>query len=537
MGILWFFLAVAGMAGSAYLGLRLLELHKRHKQMAEELQARIGHTRTLETKVQRLAKYEGMADADGRAAEVRRAAEAQVQAAQHEADSIVAGARQEAGKTVADAKQEAKSIGDDAKGTLDSATVQAKRIVDHADERAVQIAGKAYDVVKNADLYERTAKAMRNIVDGYGYQYLVPGRSLLDDLADDFGHTEAGRDLKNAREQTKLMIQNGTAASCDYAESRRRETAVRFVIDAFNGKVDSVLSRVRSDNAGTLEQRIRDAFTVVNHSGKAFRNARVNEGFLASRLAELKWAAVAQQLKRDEREEQRRIKEQMREEAKARREYEKAMRDAAKEAGTLHKAMEKAQQQIAQATEERKAKYEEELAALRQKLTEAEERGQRAISMAQLTKRGHVYVISNIGSFGEDVFKIGLSRRLEPLDRVRELGDSSVPFPFDVHALILSDDAPALEDRLHKHFVLKAANKVNYRKEFFRAALKDIRDEVDKLGLEAKWTMTAEAHEYRETLAVEDAIRDDPVAREAWLRRQLKLEAVAVPASGLSEEE
>jgi hypothetical protein len=275
-----------------------------------------------------------------------------------------------------------------------------------------------------------------------------------------------------------------------------------------------------------LEQEIRDAFTLVNFNGKAFREARITEEYLTGRLAELKWAATAQQLKMDEREEQRRIKEQIREEEKARKEYERAIRDAAKEEDLLRKAMERAQKQIEQASAEQKAKYEQQLQELTEKLKQAEERNQRAISMAQQTKRGHVYIISNIGSFGENVYKIGLTRRLEPLDRIRELGDSSVPFEFDVHALIFSEDAPGLESQLQKHFLMMQMNKVNFRKEFFRVDLKHIREEVEKLNLGAKWTMTAEAREYHETLAIEKAMKDNPAMRQAWVNRQPELEAV-----------
>lgn len=146
--------------------------------------------------------------------------------------------------------------------------------------------------------------------------------------------------------------------------------------------------------------------------------------------------------------------------------------------------------------------------------------------MAQQTRRGNVYVISNIGSFGENVYKIGLTRRLEPLDRIRELGDSSVPFDFDVHAMIFAEDAPAVETQLHRHFLLRQLNKVNHRKEFFRVTLKEIRDELTTLGLEASWTMTAAAKEYRESLAIEKAIAADPMAREAWTKRQLLLDPV-----------
>jgi len=148
--------------------------------------------------------------------------------------------------------------------------------------------------------------------------------------------------------------------------------------------------------------------------------------------------------------------------------------------------------------------------------------------MAEQTKKGHVYIISNIGSFGEDVFKIGLTRRDDPFDRIRELGDSSVPFEYDVHAMILSDDAPALELMLHKHFLLRQINKVNPRKEFFRATVAEIRAEIEKLGLTTgvKWTMAAEAREFRESQAIEKAIKDDPAKREAWINRQLSIETI-----------
>ena len=166
----------------------------------------------------------------------------------------------------------------------------------------------------------------------------------------------------------------------------------------------------------------------------------------------------------------------------------------------------------------------QQLEELAGKLKEAEERNQRAISMAQQTKQGHVYIISNIGSFGEHVYKIGLTRRLEPLDRIHELGGSSVPFEFDVHALIFSEDAPALEHKLHKHFVMMQVNKVNCRKEFFRVDLRQIREEMKELGITGKWTMAAEAAEYRETLAIEKAVSADPAKRELWIKRQLQLE-------------
>lgn len=124
--------------------------------------------------------------------------------------------------------------------------------------------------------------------------------------------------------------------------------------------------------------------------------------------------------------------------------------------------------------------------------------------------------ISNIGSFGENVYKVGMTRRLDPLDRVRELGDASVPFSFDVHAFIETEDAPALETELHKALALTQMNKVNPRKEFFRVDLSIIKSMIEKRGLKANWTMVADAAEYKESLAIEERIKNNEVERKRW---------------------
>ena len=263
----------------------------------------------------------------------------------------------------------------------------------------------------------------------------------------------------------------------------------------------------------------------MNKNGQAFRNARITEAFRDARLEELRWGAVLVELKNLEREEQRSIKERIREEERARREYEKAIRDAAKDEAKIQAALEKARAEMAQASEDQKAKYEQQLAGLMEKLQEAEARAQRALSMAQQTRSGHVYVISNVGSFGGDVFKIGLTRRLEPLDRVRELGDASVPFSFDIHAMIFSEDAPSLETALHKKFNELRVNKVNSRKEFFRLGLTDIRDAISELGIAAHFTLLARAEEYRETLAMERLPREEMEARLLALMNEEVAEA------------
>ena len=423
---------------------------------------------------------------------------------------------------------------------------EAQAIIDEAKRHAEEIAGEAYTVLRDKAQLEEAIRSIENAIHGYGDRYIIPAHSLLDDLAEEFEHAEAGRNLAKARNDTRYLIGQRQAASCEYEDMDRNETAVRFVIDAFNGRVDAILSRVKHDNYGTLKQKINDAFNLVNLNGKAFMNARIEQAYLESRLMELYWATVTQELKRQEREEQRQIKEQMREEEKARREYEKAQKKAEEEERLINQALQEAEAEEAKARDKERREYEVKMEALRRQLEEAgneerlitqalaeaeaeatrvrdEERtkteskmeelrrqlqeaeaaNQRSLSMAQQTRSGFVYIISNEGSFGDGVLKIGMTRRLEPMDRVKELGDASVPFEFDVHAMVRSEDAPALEKDLHHRFHEMRLNKVNFRKEFFRIPLQTVRKTLQASGVEVSFTMLAEAREFKETQAIE----------------------------------
>lgn len=432
--------------------------------------------------------------------------------AAEEADRIRASAKADAESK----RQAAQMVEERAAQTERLAQANADKIIAEANEQAKEIAGSAIDAKNRAEEYTKTAAAMKRMIEGYGDEWLKPAYSLLDEIAAEYGFTEAGQKLKEAREQSARMVKNGIAANCEYVENERRTTAINFVIDAFNGKVDSILSRVKSDNYGILEQKIKDAYQLVNRLGAAFRNAHILPAYLNARLDELKWATVVQELKKKDAEEQKALREKMREEEKVRRELERAQKEAAKEEAMLQKAMEKARAMLATANEAQRAQYEAQLAELGEKLKAAEEKNQRALSMAQQTKHGTVYVISNIGSFGENVYKVGMTRRLDPQDRVRELGDASVPFPFDVHAFIESEDAPALETELHRDLAMAQMNKVNPRKEFFKVDLSFIRKLVEQRGLDANWTISAQAAEYRESMAIEERIKNDPSERLRW---------------------
>lgn len=518
---------------------RVGDAEREQRVTAERVATLSTQNETLARDNAALAKYRPLVDVERTVQQAREQLAAEAAQAQQQIDderrrandaiqAHMTRAGNEATSIVQQARDQASAVGAEASARLIAAQVQAEDVLRQARAQAEEIAGEALTAKDNLEVYRREATALKNQIEGYGHEYVVPAHSLLDDLAEEFGFAEAGEKLKAARQHTRRLVKEERAATCDYVEANRRETAVAFVIDAFNGKVDSVLARVKADNAGTLRQEILDAQSLVNLNGRAFRNARIEQEYLDSRLEELRWSAVAQELKNAEREEQRRVKEQIREEEKARREYERAMKDAAKEEEAIKKAMEKVRKEVGKASDEQRERYEAQLQDLMHKLQEAEQKNQRALSMAQQTKTGHVYIISNIGSFGEDVYKIGLTRRLEPLDRIKELGDASVPFEFDVHALIVSDDAPALERSLHRHFLALQINKVNPRKEFFRVPLRQIRTELEGMGIQAAWTMAAQAAEYRESTAIDKAIAENPASLEAWINRQLVLDPVVM---------
>ena len=504
----------------------------------EALKVHEAATQQLEAALAEFAPLRGYASLQDAESEVRKTlAEAIAEAAalRREAQMLVDQTKEAASQDRAVSQQRAKDLRAQAEAILVQANRDAGRIIEAAERRAEQTAGDSYVALRDKRVLEAAIPALWNEVNGYGDRYVIPTRSLLDDLAAYFGHTEAGEELRAAREQSRRLVELKQAAACNYEEEDRRDRANRFVIDAFNGRVDAILSRTKHDNYGTLDREIRDAFSVVNLNGLVFRDARILPAYLESRLAELKWAVVVQELKLKEREEQRAIQERIRDEEKAQREYERAKQEAAREEAAIKQAMDKARAEAEHASAGERAKFEAELAELAQRLADAEAKGQRALSMAQQTRSGHVYVISNVGSFGDDVLKIGMTRRIVPQDRVKELGDASVPFGFDVHAMIPSEDAPTLERMLHSAFDDARINKVNYRKEFFRIPLERIRTFTAEKGLEVTFTMAGDAREYRETLALE---KMTPEEREKYhLRQSAEDEMLAEDAAGVSEEQ
>ncbi|UWZ71736.1 GIY-YIG nuclease family protein [Klebsiella michiganensis] len=215
------------------------------------------------------------------------------------------------------------------------------------------------------------------------------------------------------------------------------------------------------------------------------------------------------QAAQDERDAQNEIKRQMREERQRAEELERQQQEAEAKEQELEARRKAVEEALLAADEEHRQELEETRRQLEQEIEDVHKQYERAKSMAQMTKQGHVYIISNIGSFGENVFKIGMTRRLEPLDRVSELSGASVPFEFDVHAMISCDDAPALEYALHNKLSSERMNKVNLRKEFFKTDLNKIIQCVEEHHGKVEYVADPAALQYYRSLEIAEEAQNN----------------------------
>ncbi len=316
--------------------------------------------------------------------------------------------------------------------------------------------------------------------------------------------------LDSVRTGQKQLVKTNVAAVCPVewevagskVEGRKMVSrTLKLMLRAFNGECDAATAKVKYNNVHIMEGRINKAWSAINELNRSLQ-CTISSEYLNLKLQELYLVHEYQEKVQAEKEEQRRIREEMREEEIARRELERAQQEAEREETRYEDMLTKAKAEAERSVGAKQEKLQWQIEELERRLAEAHEKKERAIAQAQLTKSGHVYVISNVGSFGEDVYKIGMTRRLDPLDRVRELGDASVPFLFDVHAIIYSTDAPALEAALHRKFQHRRVNRINERKEFFRVTIDEIAEVVKQHHGEIDIIHDAEAVEYRKTVAM-----------------------------------
>ena len=332
--------------------------------------------------------------------------------------------------------------------------------------------------------------------------------------------------LTNNYQKQKELIKNLDAVEFDtdwiVQGSRTKgkqmiEQQAKLALRAFNAQCDEFIRAVKWNNLKKTETKINKIYEEINKLC-APHEMRICEEFLDLKMDELQLVFGYELKKYEEKEEQRRIREQMREEEKVKKELEKREQELAEQERKERELQALLQEAYNQGKQEEAAKYQEEIAQLNLTI----ENNKRAISNAQLTKWGRIYVISNIGSFGENVYKIGMTRRDDPMDRINELGDASVPFKFDVHAIIESDNAPELENKLHEIFKKNSVNRINFRKEFFRIPLEEIEKAVNETtGSDIIFTKAAEAREYRETLAIIQAENNTSNIEEQALNKDM----------------
>lgn len=309
--------------------------------------------------------------------------------------------------------------------------------------------------------------------------------------------------LKNNQDELvkgeKALVVTNNSDKKRVVDSQKKQ-----ILRCFNAETVSLIGGVTVKNVDSVRTKIQRSYDALN---KIFEvdGVQISPEYLASKLEELSLVYAYMVKVEEEKEQKKAIREQMVEEEKVRREIEREKQKIEKEESQFNAEVKKLMAYMQKSKDDvEKQLYIDKIKELEEKLKGLAADKENVLQREQNTRAGFVYIISNIGAFGENIYKIGMTRRLDPMDRISELSSASVPFPFDVHALIFSEDAPALETLLHHHFQAQQVNKVNPRKEFFRVDL----EEIKKLVLEnhnatVQFVDVPDATEYRETLKIE----------------------------------
>lgn len=455
--------------------------------------------------------------------------------ATQKADEIIADARQKLeslnkeleekealkSKIIAEATSEAETL---TEAKTQELKVLTNKIADkeHIMNRIIETAKKeastqVQDLKKELDeLAQQKESLLAEIIHKKGQLVELDEEALMQDFAlykptYDFANSENYKfKLDEIREKQKYMIKNGEAATgnTDWTVNGSKTEGRKMVKDtqklllrAFNSECEHVTGKVKYNNFDSCKKRITNSYSAISKLGRVM-SISIDAEYYNAKIEELHLALEYQLKKQEEKEHQRELREQAREEAKLKREIAEARKKISKEKIQYSTALETAQNQLLSTTDENeKAALADKINELKSHLVEVDKNMIDVDYRESNQKAGYVYVISNIGSFGPDVYKIGMTRRLDPMERVYELGDASVPFNFDVHAMIFSDDAPQLEAALHHAFEDKKLNMVNTRREFFRVPLADIEKTVkENYDGTVEFTKLPEAEQYRESL-------------------------------------
>lgn len=292
--------------------------------------------------------------------------------------------------------------------------------------------------------------------------------------------------LKDVRSRQKEAVKRARTEADDIYwtvnQSRREgkklvKDLLKLMLRSFNTECDDLITKVKTSNINKTVERINKSASLISDLGKIAK-VSIPQYYVSLKIEEAQLAYEFAVAKEKEKEEIRALKEQEREEKRVQKEIEEKRKLLKKEQQKYEQALNDVLAKLSNPDAGNIEALKEKEGQLRANLEEVEKGIADVDYRAANLRAGYVYIISNVGSFGEDIFKIGMTRRLEPMERIRELSDASVPFNFDVHALIFSDDAPTLETALHHEFESRKLNLVNQRREFFRCSLDEIKDAV-----------------------------------------------------------
>lgn len=323
-------------------------------------------------------------------------------------------------------------------------------------------------------------------------------------------------ELTNIRNMQKSMIKDGSAVSGN-ADWQVNGSAVRgrkmikdmqkLLLRAFNSECDEIINKVKYNNYDSSVKKMERSFNAIAKLGVTMAIS-ITSDYYDLKIQELQLALEYQIQKQREKEEKAELRAQQREEARLQKELKEQRKNIDKERKHYEQALSNINKQLSSSSDEDIEDLNKKKEEIIQSLSDIDTKIKNIDYREANQKAGYVYVISNIGSFGEGIYKIGMTRRLNPQERVDELGDASVPFKFDVHAMIFSEDAPALEAKLHKAFENRKLNLVNQRREFFKVSLDEIKDVVkNNFDKTVEFVEVPDADQYRISLKMKETMQ------------------------------
>lgn len=381
---------------------------------------------------------------------------------------------------------------------------EADKIIQQAQQQASSIVSTANSEAERINDQISTLKKEKKDIEEEVHKLNKQVTLQVVDISD-YDHItseECKNELALLKIEENELVKNENALIITSSDSKKvLNNNIKQILRCFNSECSNIMSNLTVKNVETSRNKVMKSYETLN-SIFSTDGVKIKNELLEIKLKELNLNYAYQLKKEQEREQQKAIKEQMAEEEKVRREIEAEKKKIEKEEAQFKNEVNKLMSYLNKAQNDiERDLYVDKIKELEEKLKLLEKDKENVLQREQNTRAGFVYVISNIGSFGQDVYKIGMTRRLEPMDRIKELSSASVPFDFDVHAMIFSEDAPALETTLHQTFRDKEVNKVNSRKEFFRVSLHEIEEVVKKHhNATVEFTLVAEALQYRESV-------------------------------------